>query len=283
MSLRPSVLVVAGLDPSGGGGLAADLEALAAVGARGLPVASALTAQGPRGARSVWPVAPERLLAQMEPLLAPGAPAIAAVKVGMLGTAANATALARFLDRAPLRWVPVVLDPVLAASSGRPLYTGDTAALTPLLRRAALLTPNRPELAALTGRPVRSDHQAVAAARALGAAAVLVKGGHRRGAPLDLLVTADEVTAFPGVRRPGAARGTGCRLASAVAGLLGRGASLVEAIAGAKRLVERYLDGYPLAAVGAMLSRATRTRFSPAPTRSEGKMAIPTRRRTRWA
>ncbi|MBI5070851.1 MAG: hydroxymethylpyrimidine/phosphomethylpyrimidine kinase [Deltaproteobacteria bacterium] len=243
---RPPVLVVAGLDPSGGAGLAADLEALAAVGARGLPVAAALTAQGPRGARASEPVSPAFLRAQVSALLAGAGrrDLPRAVKTGMLGTAENAAALTRLLSRGPLSRVPLVVDPVLAATSGLPLLRGlvARAALGPLLTRAALLTPNLPELAQLTGLPVATDEQAVAAARSLRCPAVLVKGGHRRGAPVDLLVTAGRVWRFEGHRRKGTARGTGCRLASAIAGLVARGASLPEAVRGAREVVERYLD-----------------------------------------
>lgn len=242
---QPAVLLVAGLDPSGGAGLAADLEALAAVGARGWPVAAALTAQGPRGARAFAPVAPAMLRAQLEALLL-GLPARrrpGAVKTGMLGTGANAALLARLLSRGPLARAPLVVDPVLAASSGLPLLRARSAraALAPLLARAALVTPNLPELARLTGLPVASDEQAIAAARSLGCRAVLVKGGHRQGAPVDILVTVRRVWRFPGKRHPGTARGTGCRLASAIAGLLARGAPLPEAVRGARRVVERYL------------------------------------------
>lgn len=247
MSAAPRVLLLAGLDPSGGAGLAADLEALAAVGARGYPVATALTAQGPRGARASEPVTPAFLRAQVEALLgglaARNRPR--AVKTGMLGSAANARAIARLLSRPPLSGVPLVVDPVLAATSGLPLLRGRgaRAALQLLFARAALVTPNLPELAALTGMPVDGDARAVAAARALGSQAVLVKGGHRAGAPVDLLVTARRVWRFEGRRRPGTARGTGCRLASAIAGLLAQGASLTGAVRGAREVVERYLDG----------------------------------------
>jgi hydroxymethylpyrimidine/phosphomethylpyrimidine kinase len=89
---------------------------------------------------------------------------------------------------------------------------------------------------------VSTDDAAVRAARALPARAVLVKGGHRTGAPVDLLVERRRVTRLAGRRRPGTARGTGCRLASAIAGLLARGAGLEEAVRGGKRVVERYLD-----------------------------------------
>jgi len=241
-----TVLVVAGLDPSGGAGLAADLEALGAVGARGWPVAAALTAQGPRGVRGWSPVPVELLLAQVDALLdgAPSRPG--AVKTGMLGTAALAGALAERLSARDLARVPLVVDPVLLSSSGTLLLdlAGGTPAevLGPLLQRARLVTPNLEELAALTGLEVGDDEAAVAAARRLGARAVLVKGGHREGAPVDLLVEGRRVTRFGGRRRPGTARGTGCRLASALAGLLAGGASLDEAVRGAKRVVERHLD-----------------------------------------
>jgi len=242
----PAVLVAAGLDPTGGAGLLADLEALAAVGARGWAVATALTAQGPRGARAMEPVAVPFVLAQVDALLLGARELPGAAKTGMLGTAAHAAALAGRLRRRPLARVPLVVDPVLAASSGLPLFDpgGATtaAALAPLLERAALATPNWPELEVLAGRPLRSEEEAIRAARELPAAAVLVKGGHRAGAPVDLLVTRRRVVRLAGARRPGTARGTGCRLASAAAGLLARGVPLEEAVRRAKRLVERYLD-----------------------------------------
>jgi len=241
-----TVLVVAGLDPTAGAGLAADLEALAAVGVRGWPVAAALTAQGPKGVRGWSPVPVEMLLAQVDALLdgAPRRPG--AVKTGMLGTAELATALAGRLSARDLSRVPLVVDPVLLSSSGTLLLDladgSPHEALGPLLERARLVTPNLEELRALTDLPVGDDEAAVVAARRLGVRAVLVKGGHREGAPVDLLVEGRRVTRFAGRRRPGTARGTGCRLASALAGLLARGASLDEAVRGAKKVVERYLD-----------------------------------------
>lgn len=240
------VLVVAGLDPTGGAGLAADLEALAAVGARGYPVAAAITAQGPAGARSFAATPTRLVLEQIDTLLrglgAKDRPR--AVKTGMLGTGANAAALAGRLQRRDLARLPLVVDPVLAASSGLPLLRARSPAraLAALLSRAWLATPNLPELALLAGCPVPDDEAAVAAARRLPCRAVLVKGGHRRGEPVDILVRGREVKRFPGRRRPGAARGTGCRLASAIAGLLARGEPLEDAVRGAKRVVEEYLD-----------------------------------------
>lgn len=243
--MRPPVLVVAGLDPSGGAGLLADAEALSAVGARAWALASALTAQGPGGARGFSPTTPEFLLEQLEALLG-GREVPRAVKTGMLGTAALSKALAERLAIPKLSRAPLVMDPVLSASSGAPLFdAGDGTAgeaLAPLLERARLATPNLSELARLTGRDTSTDEGAIRAARLLPSRAVLVKGGHRQGAPLDLLVEGRRVTRFGGRRRAGTARGTGCRLASAIAGLLARGESLEAAVRRAKRLVERYID-----------------------------------------
>jgi hydroxymethylpyrimidine/phosphomethylpyrimidine kinase len=244
---RPAtVLLVAGLDPSGGAGLAADLEALAAVGARGWPVAAALTAQGPKGVRG-WSAVPlAMLLAQLDALLDGARRGPGAVKTGMLGTATLARALAERLGARRLARAPLVVDPVLVASSGALLVDlaegSPEEFFAPLLARARLVTPNLDELRALTGREVGDDEAAVAAARTLGVRAVLVKGGHRAGAPVDLLVEGRRVTRFAGRRRPGTARGTGCRLASALAGLLAAGATLEEAVRGAKKVVERHLD-----------------------------------------
>jgi hydroxymethylpyrimidine/phosphomethylpyrimidine kinase len=240
----PRVLVCAGLDPSGGAGLVADLEALAAAGARGWAVATALTAQGPRGARAWAPSTPEMLLAQVDALLDGARQLPRAVKTGMLGSGANAAALAGRLCARPLGKVPLVVDPVLSASSGLSLLDAADAraALQALLARAALATPNWPELEALVGHAVASEEGAVRAARELPSRAVLVKGGHREGEPVDLLVRGRTVIRIRGRRRPIEARGTGCRLASAAAGYLARGFPLEESVRRAKRVVERYLD-----------------------------------------
>ncbi|MEI7706615.1 MAG: PfkB family carbohydrate kinase [Deltaproteobacteria bacterium] len=250
--MKPLVLVCAGLDPTGGAGLLADLEALAAAGARGWAVATALTAQGPRGARAMEPARPAMLLAQVDALLDGSRELPRAVKTGMLGSGANAAALAERLSRRPLARISLVVDPVLAASSGLPLLdaSGARRALDALLARAALATPNWPELEALSGRSLGSEEEAVRAARELPARAVLVKGGHREGAPVDLLVRGRSVIRIRGRRRPGTARGTGCRLASATAGFLARGLDLEESVRRAKRLVERYLDSAARAAAG---------------------------------
>ena len=132
----------------------------------------------------------------------------------------------------------MVFDPVLGASQGGALYTGDLAELGPLLARATLVTPNLDEAGLLSGMHVRDQDGARAAARAIlreGAAAVLVKGGHLPGQADDLLITATAERTFSAPRLPGASpRGTGCALATAIAIGLGRGLGLEAAIAGGK-------------------------------------------------
>ncbi|HYG68128.1 MAG TPA: bifunctional hydroxymethylpyrimidine kinase/phosphomethylpyrimidine kinase [Anaeromyxobacteraceae bacterium] len=226
----------------------ADLEAARAAGAEPYLVAAALTAQGPRGARRYAPAAGDFLLDEIDALLdgAEEAALPRAVKTGMLATGELAVTLALRLARRPLDEIPLVVDPVLGATSGGPLFDPGPmsvgAALEPLLRRARLVTPNLPELAAMTGLDVSTDEGAVRAARELPAEAVLVKGGHRDGPPVDLLVEPGSVIRFEGKRRAGTARGTGCRLASAIAARLAVGEPLEAAVRAAKRLVERYLD-----------------------------------------
>jgi hydroxymethylpyrimidine/phosphomethylpyrimidine kinase len=236
---------VAGLDPSGAAGLLADLQALTAVGASGWAVAAALTAQGPGGGRGFRPTTPAFLRAQLDALFG-GQERPRAAKTGALGSAALVRSLAERLAGPPLARVPLVVDPVLAATSGLPLIRleGLTAgeAYAPLLARARVATPNLAELAALTGLDVSTEAGALRAARALPSRAVLVKGGHREGPPVDLLVEARRVVRIAGRRRAWNAPGTGCRLASAMAGLIAQGASPERAARGAKRVVERYLD-----------------------------------------
>ncbi len=160
-----------------------------------------------------------------------------AVKVGMVTTLELACAIVDALEGFS---VPVVFDPVLGASAGGALFSGDPTGLLPLVRRASLVTPNLAEAGALVGQPAPSslDDARVAGRRlrASGAAAVLVKGGHLPGDAVDLLFTADAEHVFSAPRAPGPSpRGTGCALATAIAVELAAGRPLVEAVAAAKR------------------------------------------------
>lgn len=202
---------------------------------------TAVTAQGEHGVTAVHVVPPEVVAAQLEAVLASG---VDAIKVGMLATAATVEVVAAALAR--LRGVPVVVDPVLAASSGSPLLTPDGVA--PLLERllplARLVTPNLPEATKLSGLPVGTEDERLAAARRLAARgpAVLLKGGHGSGDELvDLLLYGEQVERFVHSRQPRATRGTGCRLASAIAARLGRGEPLLSAVRGASDYLQEIL------------------------------------------
>lgn len=236
--MTPAVLVLAGLDPSGGAGLLADAEAIHAAGARPLGCATAITVQTARAVREVAPLEPRLVLAQARALLEEE-PGIGAVKLGMLGSAAIAGAVATLPAT-----VPWVIDPVLRASSGAALVDAAEAyrALLPL---AAVVTPNLAEAGALAGRPAPDDEDGMRACGeallAAGARAVLVKGGHLAGDAVDLLVTHTGTVRFAGPRLPGTRRGTGCRLASFLAARIAGGTPLETAVRDAKASVAAYL------------------------------------------
>jgi len=229
------VLVIAGSDPSGWAGLQMDLRVLTLLGVSATAVPSALTVQTPQEALS-WEPVPDTLF---ERALEAALRGVRAVKVGMLGKASLARTLARALSPFP---GPVILDPVLSASSGLPLAEPALAeALRDgLLSRVTLLTPNLPEAEALLGRKIRpgEESEGVRALRALGPRAVLLKGGHGEGPQAqDFFWDGVELRVFTRPRLSRNFRGTGCFLASAVAGLLCRGKALSEAVAEAEELL----------------------------------------------
>jgi hydroxymethylpyrimidine/phosphomethylpyrimidine kinase len=226
----PAVLVLAGLDPSGGAGLLADAEAIRAMGARPLCVATALTVQTTGAARSFKAVDAALIAESMRALLEEED--VRAIKIGMVGDASNARVIRGLLPQG----VPVVVDPVLAASSGTPLFSGRPRELLELAR-GALLTPNLAEAEALLEGP--ADARTLLAR---GPAAVLLKGGHLPGPPTDVLALPGNTESFSAGRIPVKARGTGCRLASAIAAGLARGTPVREAVIDARRYVREYLQ-----------------------------------------
>jgi len=230
-------LTIAGSDPTGGAGLQLDLQVFRAFGLHGAGVPTALTLQDSRRVHKVLPVFPSVVLDQLRVLLADLRPDV--VKIGMLASddvVRNVALALGGLDPS----VPWVIDPVLLASDGTPLLERRAwGTLAALFERATLLTPNRPEAEALTGEDAGSDASAERAAANLieqGAGAVLLKGGHRAGAPRDLLAERAEggsprLTWLEGERvDAGEVHGTGCALASAVAAGLAHGRPLVDAV-----------------------------------------------------
>jgi hydroxymethylpyrimidine/phosphomethylpyrimidine kinase len=245
--MRRTVLVFAGLDPSGGAGLAADILSIAAQGAHALPVITALTVQDNDRVFGVQPVAPELLRRQALALI--DKMAILAVKIGIPGSAANAAVIAQLiaqlrLDRPDL---PVVLDPVLASGHGDVLSRDDAVlALAPLLPLATVIVPNGPEALALGGAKNL---------RAQGCQNVLVTGGHGDG---EVIVNrwfdgAGGERAWRWPRLPGAFHGSGCTLASAIAARLALGQALPAALDGAQSYCHAALAGAYAIAPGQLM------------------------------
>lgn len=248
----PLALTIAGSDPTGGAGLQADVQVLRLHDVHGAAVVTALTVQDGRKVYQVLPSFPSVVLAQLRGLLPQLRPD--AVKIGMLATddVARAVALGlRALEPGPAGPPPLVVDPILSASDGTPLLERRAwPALLELCRGAALVTPNLEEAAALSGHDTSSAEGCEDAALALiaehGAGGVLVKGGHREGAPDDLLAwrADDDVVLrwLPGERVPGgAAHGTGCALSAAIAARLAWGEDLLAAVEGARAFVAESL------------------------------------------
>lgn len=205
----PCVLVFSGLDPSGGAGIAADIEAIAAQGAHALPIVTALTVQDNNRVAEVAPVEPGLLERQAGAL---AGIAIAAVKIGIPGNLANAEAIARVLQRlrAANPALPVVLDPVLSSGHGDVLTRGNArAALAPLLPLTTVLVPNLPEAAQLAG--VAVPH-------------LLVTGGHADGdTVVNTWYAGDASRQWRWPRLDGQFHGSGCTLAAAIAARLALG------------------------------------------------------------
>lgn len=239
--MKGRVLIVAGSDSGGGAGIQADIKAVTAMDGFAATAITALTAQNTQGVHGVVPIDPAFIAQQMEVVLADiGADA---VKTGMLHSADVIDAVVASVRRhAP--GVPLVVDPVMVAKGGHRLLLNEaeTALRDRLLPMAALLTPNLPEAEVLVGFPVRVEADMKPAGErlmALGARAVLVKGGHLEGdCVVDLLFHDGRVDRFEDARIVSRnTHGTGCTLASAIAAGLAQKMSLRDAVARARAYV----------------------------------------------
>ena len=260
----PVALTIAGTDSGGGAGLTADVRAFAACGVHGSVAVTAVTVQDSLGVSAVHDVPADVVAAQIRTVA--GDMGVDAAKTGMLATREIIEAVAGACDAAGIggpSGIPFVVDPVAASMSGSPLLAQDAleALRTELLPRATLVTPNLDEIALLADVKVvdeASAHEAAAALHGLGAAAVLVKGGHLEattGRPqpecVDLLSSADgEVHEFRSARLDRAhTHGGGDSLAAAITAGLARGMSLVDAVALGKAFITRAVEhSYPLGA-----------------------------------
>ncbi|GAB2884129.1 bifunctional hydroxymethylpyrimidine kinase/phosphomethylpyrimidine kinase [Paraburkholderia jirisanensis] len=239
----PNVLTIAGSDSGGGAGIQADLKTFSALGAYGASVITALTAQNTRAVTAIHSPEPAFVAAQLDAVF--DDIRIDAVKIGMLANAQIARAVADALRRH--RPAHVVLDTVMISKSNHALLAADAVAVVrnELLPLADLLTPNLPEAAALLGVSPAADEAAMIqqgeALRALGARAVLMKGGHLSAADSpDWLIEPGGTLRVGGPRVPVKnTHGTGCTLSSAIAALLPKRRDLAGAVTDAKQ----YLTG----------------------------------------
>ena len=240
----PCALTIAGSDSSGGAGIQADLRTFAALRVYGASAVTAVTVQNTLGVRAVHALDPALVFDQISAVV--DDLDVRAVKTGMLANADVVDAVARALGKGN-GGHPLVIDPVIASTGGARLLDDDGvgALITRLLPRAALVTPNLAEAALLTGaavdsiRTVDDQERAARAVLALGPRAVLVKGGHAHGDPVDVLVSAGAVHRFSAARIDTPhTHGTGCTLSAAVAAGLARGLDVVAAVAAAHAYVQ---------------------------------------------
>ena len=252
--MTPIAVTVAGSDSGGGAGIQADLKTFAALGVYGATVITALTAQNTRGVYAIHPVPPDFIAAQMDAVFSDLD--VGAVKIGMLAEPLAIEAVARGLDK--YRVAKLVLDPVMVATSGDRLTSDDAIAALrfDLLPRAILVTPNLPEAASLLDAPLAETEAEMRAQAeqilALGPRAVLIKGGHGRGAEsVDLLVGTSGVARFAAPRvATRNTHGTGCTLSSAIAAGLAKGHDLATAVSEAKAYVTETIAAADRLSVG---------------------------------
>ena len=245
---RPCVLVFSGADPSGGAGTHADSQAITAMGAHALPVITALTVQDNQRVHAIHPVDPGLVMAQAQALI--DRIAIAAVKIGVIGSAANAQVIAALVgvlrERRPD--LPVVLDPVLASGAGDALAAGDAREqIRRLIPLATLITPNVPEALALTAADAPIAQAAVL--QGYGCPNVLIKGGHAAGPRvINRWFGSAQGQQWEWPRLPGAFHGSGCTLAAAIAARLALREPLAVALARAQAYCHHALaDAYTIA------------------------------------
>ncbi len=240
----PILLTIAGFDPSGGAGIAADLKTFAAHNCYGVAAITALTVQSTQGVKSAHITPAATLRGQLEALLEDVS--ISAVKIGMLGNKANAAVVAEILDRG--NFAHVVLDPVAKATAGDAELI-DAAGLKylgeELLRRTSVITPNVPEAELLAGIEIKDLHSMKLAAQKLvecGAHAVVITGGHMEKA-IDVLFDGAEFFTLGGDRvKSENTHGSGCTFSSAIAAQLASGKQLPEAVMLAKAYVTKAIE-----------------------------------------
>ncbi|WP_240377402.1 bifunctional hydroxymethylpyrimidine kinase/phosphomethylpyrimidine kinase [Bacillus piscicola] len=237
----PLALTIAGTDPTGGAGIHADLKTFQENNAYGMAVVTSVVSQNTEGVRDVWHVPLAMIESQLNAVFEDTRPH--AVKTGMIATPEMMELIAAVVEK---EGVPLVVDPVMVATSGDSLMDARTHDLmrNRLMPLAAIVTPNAEEAEKLTGRTIVNMADAEFAAKQIveemGAAAALVKGGHLSGEATDILYTKGESHFFTAPRADTHhTHGTGCTLSAAIAAKIARGKSLYNAVEESKDYITK--------------------------------------------
>ena len=252
----PIVLSIAGSDSSGGAGIQADLKTFSALGVYGTTAITAITAQNTLGVHAQHPIPAEMVYNQIVAVLDDLHPSF--VKIGMLSNPEIVMAVADALSKYPLS---IVLDPVMVSSSGHRLLSVEAQEVIKqnLFPMATLITPNLPEMEALTGFPLSTYKEKEKAARCLmnsGAKAILLKGGHEEGDVKTDILFSNSATGIQSAMFTSETvatrniHGTGCTLSSAITAFLARGLALEEAIVEAKKYISNAIQSGANIAIG---------------------------------
>ena len=268
-SKRPCVLVFAGLDPSGGAGIQADSQAIAAMGAHALPIVTTLTVQDNDRVYGITPVDPHIVQQQIAALIKKID--IAAIKIGIVGSAAIGELIASCINtlRQNNPQLPVVLDPVLASGHGDDLTKEDTIQIiAPLRKLATLITPNTLEAQKLTHKFTHQlTEQHTAEIQIIEQQAdlliqdtphVLIKGGHAQDARvINRWFSQEQQRSWSWTRLEGEFHGSGCTLASAIAAGLAQGWSMETSLDKAQTYTQQALESAFAIATGQLIPQRT--------------------------
>jgi hydroxymethylpyrimidine/phosphomethylpyrimidine kinase len=244
--MLPIALTIAGSDPSGGAGIQADLKTFHQFEVYGEAVITLITVQNTSGVQRVEVLGPQLVKEQIEVVIDDLPPC--AAKTGALGSAEVASAIARLAGSFSF---PLVVDPVMFSKHGARLMSSEAEAVLrdALFPACTLVTPNIPEAEALSGSTITTMSDIEQAARTIarfGPQAVLIKGGHLEGDPVDVLYSAGNFRRFTGRRvLTKNTHGTGCTYSAAITALLARGEPLESAVSRAKQFVQNAIESAP--------------------------------------
>lgn len=238
------ILTIAGYDPSSGAGVTRDMDTFFSLGTHGVSVPTCIVIQGPQGVSDVYPIPIHHFSSMLR--AAAGDTPVDGLKVGVVWDKTYVEAIRSFLDSSGSKNIPIVVDPVAAAKNGMRLNTeaGTRSLLRLIFPISRIITPNIDEAALITGKKIRNLEDMKEAAKvlfALGPRAVVVKGGHLEGEPVDLLYDGSDFTSYSRKRIEHNVHGTGCTFSSLLLAYLVLGRTLKDAFFAAEEYMDKLL------------------------------------------